>query len=52
MTTDRTCDILIIGAGATGSLAAHSLSQAGLDVVCLEDGSWVEAKDHPQLHAD
>jgi choline dehydrogenase-like flavoprotein len=52
MTTHRVCDVLIIGAGATGSLAALVLSRAGLDVVCLEQGSWVEAKDHPQLHAD
>jgi choline dehydrogenase-like flavoprotein len=52
MSTDRTCDILIIGAGATGSLAALVLARAGLDVVCLEQGSWVEAKDHPHLHAD
>jgi 2-methyl-1,2-propanediol dehydrogenase len=52
MMTDRTCDVLIIGAGATGSLAALTLSKAGLDVVCLEQGSWVEAKDHPHLHAD
>jgi choline dehydrogenase-like flavoprotein len=52
MTTTRTCDVLIIGAGATGSLAALVLARAGLDVVCLEQGSWVEAKDHPHLHAD
>jgi choline dehydrogenase-like flavoprotein len=52
MNTNRTCDILIIGAGATGSLAALVLAEAGLDVVCLEQGSWVEAKDHPHLHAD
>ncbi len=52
MTTNRVCDVLIIGAGATGSLAALVLAKAGLDVVCLEQGSWVEAKDHPHLHAD
>lgn len=52
MTSQRTCDVLIIGAGATGSLAAVVLAQAGLDIVCLEQGSWVEAKDHPHLHSD
>lgn len=50
--TKRTCDVLIVGAGATGSLAALVLARGGLDVVCLEQGSWVEAKDHPHLHAD
>nr|BAT28809.1 choline dehydrogenase-like flavoprotein precursor [Aureimonas frigidaquae] len=44
--------MLIIGAGATGSLAAMVLAEGGLDVVCLEQGSWVEAQDHPHHHAD
>ncbi len=52
MTTKRTCDVLVIGAGATGSLAALVLARAGLDVVCLEQGSWVEPGDHPHLHTD
>ncbi|MCM2502687.1 GMC family oxidoreductase [Aureimonas altamirensis] len=52
MTETRECDVLIVGAGATGSLAALVLAEAGLDVVCLEQGSWVEAADHPHLHAD
>ncbi|MBN9074415.1 MAG: GMC family oxidoreductase [Rhizobiales bacterium] len=52
MTAERICDVLIIGAGATGSLAALVLAEAGLDVVCLEQGSWVEAQDHPHLHSD
>ncbi len=52
MSTDRICDVLIIGAGATGSLAAMVLSRAGLDVVCLEQGSWVEARDHVHLHSN
>ena len=46
------CDVLIIGAGATGSLAATVLAQAGLDVVCLEQGSWVEPGDHPHYSSD
>jgi choline dehydrogenase-like flavoprotein len=47
-----TADVLIIGAGATGSLAALVLARAGLDVVCLEQGGWVEAGDHPHYSAD
>ncbi len=46
------CDVLIIGAGATGSLAATVLARAGLDVVCLEQGSWVEPGDHPHYSSD
>ena len=45
-------DVLIIGSGATGAIAARVLGTAGLDVVCLEQGGWVAAQDHPQLHAD
>ena len=32
------CDIAIVGAGASGAAAAWRLSQAGFDVVCLEQG--------------
>ena len=35
-------DVLIIGAGATGGAVAWSLSQAGISVVCLEQGDWVK----------
>ncbi len=52
MSKNPACDVLIIGAGATGSLAATVLSQAGLDVVCLEQGSWVEPGDHPHYSSD
>jgi choline dehydrogenase-like flavoprotein len=52
MTESRVCDVLIIGAGATGSLAALVLAESGLDVVCLEQGSWVSAEDLPHLHSD
>lgn len=52
MTQNSACDVLIIGAGATGSLAATVLARAGLDVVCLEQGSWVEPSDHPHYSGD
>nr|WP_245262437.1 FAD-dependent oxidoreductase [Hoeflea sp. 108] len=52
MSGQRVCDILIVGAGATGSLAALVLAQAGLDVVCLEQGSWLNAADRPHRLAD
>ena len=41
----ETVDVLIIGAGASGAAAAWRLSEAGLDVLCLEQGDWV---DHDQ----
>ncbi len=45
-------DVLIIGSGATGALSGLVLAQAGLRVVCLEQGGWVERLDHPHYHAD
>jgi choline dehydrogenase-like flavoprotein len=33
-------DVLIIGAGASGGVAARRLAERGLRVVCLEQGEW------------
>ena len=33
-------DVVIMGLGWTGSILAHELSEAGLDVVALERGPW------------
>jgi choline dehydrogenase-like flavoprotein len=45
-------DILIIGAGASGAAAAWRLSEAGLRIVCLEQGPWVKPEHYPTNHAD
>src|SRR5580704_4608131 len=38
-------DIVIIGLGAAGGVAALPLAQAGLDVVGLEAGTWLTRRD-------
>ncbi len=38
--TSAAPDVLIIGAGASGGVAALRLVEAGLSVVCLEQGDW------------
>ena len=38
---EEPADVLIIGSGATGAIAAKVLGEAGLQVVCLEQGGWV-----------
>jgi len=38
----KVADVLIIGAGASGSVAAKHLAEAGIDVVCLEQGPKVD----------
>lgn len=45
-------DVLVIGSGATGAIASMVLGEAGLRVVCLEQGGWVEARDHPHYAPD
>ena len=41
MGKDNDTDVLIIGAGASGAVAAKTLAEAGMRVVCLEQGGWV-----------
>ena len=40
-------DVLVIGAGAGGSVAARHLAEAGYRVVCLEQGDWPDASAFP-----
>ena len=45
-------DVLVIGSGASGAIASMVLGQAGLDVVCLEQGGWTAPEDHPHISRD
>jgi choline dehydrogenase-like flavoprotein len=38
-------DVLIVGGGMAGGIAAKHLAQAGLTVVCLEQGRWVDREE-------
>jgi choline dehydrogenase-like flavoprotein len=51
-TAPDVADVLVIGAGASGSVAVKELAEAGFSVVCLEQGDWtppsVFAGDKPE----
>jgi len=40
-------DVLIVGAGASGGVAALELARRGFRVVCLEQGDWALPDDFP-----
>jgi choline dehydrogenase-like flavoprotein len=38
-------DVLVVGAGASGSVAVKELAENGFSVVCLEQGTWTPPSD-------
>ncbi len=44
---DLEADVLIVGAGPSGSVVAHTLATKGLSVVCLEQGDWINPTEVP-----
>lgn len=40
--SDPEADVVVIGAGPTGAAAALGLAEAGLSVLCLEQGDWLD----------
>jgi choline dehydrogenase-like flavoprotein len=49
---DDPADVLVIGAGAAGAAVAWMLARAGIGVVCLEQGDWVDPRALPHWRPD
>ncbi len=45
-------DVLVIGAGASGAALTWSLAEAGIKVVCLEQGGWLDPSAYPTRDLD
>lgn len=45
-------DVIIIGAGLSGGITAATLSEAGLSVICLEQGDWPDYSHVRAEHRD
>lgn len=50
--TDTAADVLIIGAGASGGVVARRLAEAGVRVVCLEQGRWHDRSEYRGAELD
>lgn len=40
-------DVLVVGAGPSGAIVAHTLAGAGFSTVVLEQGDWINPTDYP-----
>jgi choline dehydrogenase-like flavoprotein len=38
-------DFVVVGSGAAGAVAAHTLAQAGWSVAIVEEGAWLKTRD-------
>jgi choline dehydrogenase-like flavoprotein len=50
--SDETVDVLIIGAGAAGAAFAWSLAETRMNILCLEQGDWMNPAAYPGMRAD
>jgi choline dehydrogenase-like flavoprotein len=45
-------DVLIVGAGAAGAAFAWSLADTRMNILCLEQGDWMNPADYPSTGTD
>jgi choline dehydrogenase-like flavoprotein len=52
MGSNNVVDVLVVGAGASGAAFSWSLASAGIGVMCLEQGRWVNGEEYPANRID
>ena len=50
--SEETVDVLIIGAGAAGAAFAWSLADTRMNILCMEQGGWMNPADYPGMRGD
>ena len=45
-------DVLIIGSGASGAAFAWSLAETRMNILCLEQGDWMDPAKYPGMSSD
>jgi choline dehydrogenase-like flavoprotein len=50
--SDETVDVLIVGAGASGAALAWSLAETRMNILCLEQGDWMDPAKYPGMTSD
>ena len=50
--SEEPVDVLIIGAGAAGAAVAWSLAETRMNILCLEQGDWMNPDEYPTTGMD
>ena len=50
--SEETVDVLIIGSGASGAALAWSLADTRMNILCLEQGDWMDPAKYPGMSSD
>src|SRR5262245_15582130 len=50
--SDEPVDVLIVGSGAAGAAFAWSLAETRMNILCLEQGDWMDPAKYPGMTSD